>query len=102
MMRVTQRTMYTKMLNNMQSTLGAYMESNTQGASQKRINRPSDDPAGAALVLNARRNIENSVQYKANVDTAKGWLQLTDGVLQQTSTTLIKINIPRINEFRVH
>lgn len=91
MMRVTQRTMYTKMLNNMQSTLGAYMESNTQGASQKRINRPSDDPAGAALVLNARRNIENSVQYKANVDTAKGWLQLTDGVLQQTSTTLIKI-----------
>ena len=90
-MRVTQRTMYDSMVNNMQSTLSAYMESNIQGGSQKKINRPSDDPAGMALVLNTRRNIDSTTQYQRNVDTAKGWLGLTDSTLMQVSTTLRSI-----------
>ena len=90
-MRVTQRTMYDSMLGNMQNTLGAYMESNIQGGSQKKINRPSDDPAGMALVLNTRRNIDSTVQYQRNVDTAKGWLSLADSTLMNVSTTVIKI-----------
>ena len=42
--RVTQRNMYGSMINNMQNSLAAYMESVMQGSTQKRINRPSDDP----------------------------------------------------------
>lgn len=90
-MRVTQRTMYDTMLGNMQSTLGAYMESNIQGGSQKKINRPSDDPAGMALVLNTRRNIDSTTQYQRNADTAKGWLSLADSTLMQVSSTLSSI-----------
>lgn len=80
-MRVTQRTMYNNYINGMQSTLGAYMESNIQGGSQKKINRPSDDPAGMALVLNTRNSIENITQFERNADTAAGWLKLADQTL---------------------
>jgi flagellar hook-associated protein 3 FlgL len=48
--RVTQQSMYNTMVSQMQSTLAAYMESNEQGSTQKKINRPSDDPAGTYRV----------------------------------------------------
>ena len=90
--RVTQRNMYGSMINNMQNSLAAYMESFMQGSTQKRINRPSDDPAGAFRVLTARNQIQNTDQYKTNVETAKGWLQLADNVVAtQTSNVLTQL-----------
>lgn len=91
-MRVTQRTMYSSFIGGMQSTLGAYMESNIQGGSQKKINRPSDDPAGMALVLNTRNSIDGIKQYQRNADTAAGWLGLADETLSnQVSKLMIDI-----------
>lgn len=90
--RVTQRNMYGSMINNMQNSLAAYMESTLQGSTQKRLNRPSDDPAGAFRVLTARNQIQNTDQYKTNVETAKGWLQLADNVVAtQTSNVLTQL-----------
>ncbi len=82
---------YDNSLYNMQSSLGALMESNIQGGTQKQINRPSDDPAGAALVLNTRADIASTEQFETNVDIARGWLNLADTTLQQTSTTIASI-----------
>lgn len=79
--RVTQQSMYNTMVSQMQSTLAAYMESNEQGSTQKKINRPSDDPAGTYRVLMTRDDISATEQYESNVDTATGWLQLADDVL---------------------
>ena len=84
--RVTQRNMYGSMINNMQNSLAAYMESTLQGSTQKRLNRPSDDPAGAFRVLPARNQIQNTDQYKTNVETAKGWLQLAEQASTDTCT----------------
>lgn len=90
--RVTQRNMYGSMINNMQNSLAAYMESTMQGSTQKRINRPSDDPAGTFRVLTARNQIQNTEQYKTNVETAQGWLQLADNVVAtQTSNVLTQL-----------
>ena len=90
--RVTQHNMYGSMINNMQGSLAAYMESCLQGSTQKRLNRPSDDPAGAFRVLTARNQIQNTDQYKTNVETAKGWLQLADNVVAtQTSNVLTQL-----------
>lgn len=90
--RVTQRNMYGSMINNMQNSLAAYMESTMQGSTQKRINRPSDDPAGTFRVLTARNEIQNTDQYKTNVETAKGWLQLADNVVAtQTNNILTQL-----------
>lgn len=89
-MRITQRNMYNSFIDGMQSTLGAYMESNIQGGSQKKINRPSDDPAGMALVLNTRNSIDNIKQFERNADTAEGWLKLADSTLSQHVTLTLE------------
>ncbi len=90
-MRVTNSMIYGNALSQMQSTLADYMESNIQGGTQKKINKPSDDPAGAALVLNTRVDIASTEQYQRNIDTARGWLEMTDGTLQEVSTTIASI-----------
>ena len=73
--------MYNNMVGHMQSNLAGYMESVQQGASQKKINRPSDDPAGTYRVLTTRQDMVSTEQYQENVDTATGWLSLADSVL---------------------
>ncbi len=88
--RVTQQTMYGNMVGQMQKNLGAYMESVQQGSTQKKINRPSDDPAGTYRVLTTRTDMTNTTQYKENVDTAKGWLNLADSVLSNRVSTAIQ------------
>ncbi|MFT4301991.1 MAG: flagellar hook protein [Desulfovibrio sp.] len=90
--RVTQSSMYNTMVGQMQKNLSAYMESNEQGSTQKKINRPSDDPAGTYRVLMTRDDISDTKQYQTNCDTAKGWLSLADDVLgTQLSTTMTKL-----------
>lgn len=79
--RITQRTMYGSMVDQMQKNLAAYMESNEQGSTQKKINRPSDDPAGTYRVLMSRDEINATTQYQSNADTATGWLKLADSIL---------------------
>ena len=88
--RVTQQTMYNSMVSGMQNNLGAYMESIQQGSTQKKINRPSDDPAGTYRVLTTRVDMTKTAQYKENVDTAKGWLNLADDVLSNQATVAIQ------------
>lgn len=90
--RITQNQMYDTLTTQMQKNLSAYMESNEQGSTQKKINRPSDDPAGTYRVLTTRDDINATNQYQSNVDTAKGWLSLTDNVLgTQLSTALTSL-----------
>ena len=91
-LRITQNGMFRTMTGQMQKSLSAYMESNEQGSTQKKINRPSDDPAGIYRVLMTRNDINATTQYQSNVDTAKGWLSLADNVLgTQVSTVLTNL-----------
>lgn len=79
--RITQSMMYSDMVGQMQRNLAAYMESNEQGSTQKKINRPSDDPAGTYRVLTTRDDLNATAQYQTNVDTAKGWINLSMDIL---------------------
>lgn len=88
-MRVTQKSMHNAVVSQMQRNLSAYMESNQQGSTQKKINRPADDPAGTYRVLMTRNDIDATKQYQSNVDTAKGWLNLADEVLGTKLSTVI-------------
>lgn len=87
-MRVAQRTMYNSFVSNMNRTLSNYMESNIQSSSQKKINRPSDDPVGMARVLNYRAAITRNEQYESNSNDAVAWLRSTDSALAQAQTIL--------------
>ncbi len=90
-MRVSLRNQYSNFLYNLQNTQSNLMELNMQASSQKRINKPSDDPVGMARVLNYRTSIAGIDQYSSNIDTAKGWLNLADESMIQASTLLTKL-----------
>lgn len=87
--RITQPLMYNSMVGNMQTGLSNYMQSVEQSATQKRINRPSDDPAGTYRVLMTRDDIDTTQQLMTNIKTARGWLQLEDSVLSNEVSTVL-------------
>lgn len=89
-MRVSQRQRFTFFINNMNDSLTELMELNIQAASQKRINRPSDDPVGTARVLGHRDTIKALEQYKTNANDAKGWLNIADNTLIEVNTILTR------------
>ncbi|WP_342356080.1 flagellar hook-associated protein FlgL [Oceanidesulfovibrio marinus] len=89
-MRVSQLNLYSNFISNMNRTLTDYMDLNIQASSQKRINAPSDDPAGAARVRAYRAELSRLGQYRENVSTARGWLGQADSTLLQANTVLTR------------
>lgn len=93
MLRVTQRTMYSTMVNQMNNSLASYMGSQEQGSTLKKVNKPSDDPAGMARILKYRATIDRTTQLENSSDSALGWLQLADTTLSNTVSSLLGSNI---------
>jgi flagellar hook-associated protein 3 FlgL len=60
-----------------------------QISSQKRINRPSDDPAGTRVVFDCRDTRSSIEQYKRNLDSAKGWVSATESTLGSIRDILV-------------
>ncbi|MCR5814732.1 MAG: flagellar hook protein [Desulfovibrio sp.] len=87
--RITQSMIYDNYVSQMQTSLGAYMNSAEQGSTQKKINAPSDDPSGTYKILNLRNSTTYNKQLLSNCDTAKGWLELEDSVLATQVPTVI-------------
>jgi len=62
----------------------------TQAASQKRVNKPSDDPVGTTKLLNSRTTEIGVNQYLKNLDFAKGFLDYSDSSLEELSNSLMR------------
>ena len=90
MFRVSQNQMYSQYLNGMNSSLSSLIELNLQAQTQKRVNKPSDDPTATARILDHRDTLHAYGQYKTNLDTAKGWLSMSDSTLMQVSTIITR------------
>ena len=95
-LRVTQGLMYNSFVGGMNRTLSDLMESNIQSTSQKKVNRPSDDPVAAGRILASRGTLDKLSTYDGNIKMAMGWLNLADNILAagdgsvQTVLTRIK------------
>ncbi|MYL84847.1 flagellar hook-associated protein 3 [Desulfovibrio aerotolerans] len=90
-LRVAQQTIYGSIIQRNNASLARLMETNLQSSTQKRINAPSDDPNGAAMVLQTRCDISQLAQYKSNIASATGWLQQSDSALTSVSTLITTI-----------
>ena len=77
-MRVTDNMKYYSAIRNMNVLQQGYNELLEKLASQKRINRPSDDPSGLMNVLDFRQTLAAIDQYKANIDRGNTWLSMTE------------------------
>ena len=73
-MRISQNMIYSSSIKYMNSSLDKLAQANEQNASQKRINRPSDDPSGYAEARGLDSIIKNLDQNSANIGTARAWL----------------------------
>lgn len=61
-----------------------------QAATQKRINKPSDDPLAATRVLSARTNVNSSQQFIKNINQAKNFLEFSDQSLGEMTEVLTR------------
>ncbi|THB70665.1 MAG: flagellar hook-associated protein 3 [Desulfovibrio sp.] len=88
--RVSHQSLFNNFVTHMNKSLVELMDMNIQASSQKKINKPSDDPAGTARVLSYRSNLSSLGQYRENIDSARGWLGMADSTLIQVNTVLTR------------
>jgi flagellar hook-associated protein 3 FlgL len=90
-MRVTTRSLYGNFLSTVARTQAKLADLNEQAATQKRVNKPSDDAVGTARIFAYRDSLAAIGQYEKNIEAAKGWLGLADEVTMQASDILSRL-----------
>lgn len=80
-MRVTNTMMRNNSMLNMQKNKIAYSKYLNQYNTQKKIQRPSDDPTIAIRALKYRTTIVEIDQYLTNIKDATSWMDATEEVL---------------------
>ncbi len=88
MTRITQRSIQESTLANLQRNLQGMAAIQEQLSSQKRINRPSDDPTGTVSALTLRADLRANEQHRRNADDGNAWLTTTDSTLQTATSQL--------------
>jgi flagellar hook-associated protein 3 FlgL len=96
MTRVTHHSIQVSTLSNLQRNLSAMGALQEQLSTQKRINRPSDDPTGTVSALQLRAGLRATEQHGRNADDGIGWLGATDSALQSASDVLIRAKVQTV------
>ena len=97
-MRITENMRYGSLIAGLGRAQGNYSSLMEQMASQKKINRPSDDPVGATRVLDFRGVRDSIAQYGRNIENADAWLQLSETKLENISDLIGQAREAGIND----
>jgi flagellar hook-associated protein 3 FlgL len=87
-MRISTNYIYENTRRTIQQSTANLLKAQEVMATQRRINRLSDDPVGAGRVLNVERMISQNDQFVRNLDTANTLAQLYDGSFDSTLSLL--------------
>ena len=91
-MRVTNKIIQNNSVNNINLNKTLQDKLNTQMATEKKINRPSEDPVVAIRALRLRTNVSQVTQYYSkNIPDANSWLELTEDALGTTTDVLTEM-----------
>lgn len=83
-MRVTNQMMINSSIANIQANKNQINTMDTQLSTQKKINKPSDDPIIAIRALRLRSSLDQVTQYvDKNIPDASSWLSVTQDALSQ-------------------
>ena len=88
-MRVSDKMFFQKILSNVNKNRERMYNLQEQAASQKRINKLSDDPLGASRSLSAKEEIKEAQQYGKTINYALSFLKTTDQSLEELSGLLL-------------
>jgi len=87
-MKVATRTIYENIAANLFKSAEKLQSLNENASSGKRINQPSDDPVGAAAVLDIQTVLGALAQYKTNVNGASSQLKASESVMTSVNDLL--------------
>ena len=99
-MRVSDKVLYNTATNHLQQNLEKLLGLQEKASSGKRINRPSDDPAGAVKVVDYNTAISRVEQYQRNINNAFSFLSATESVISNTQNIIVRakeISISALN-----
>ena len=86
--RVTEKSIHTRVLANLQRNLAQGARIQEQLSSGKQLNRPSDSPAGTVTALQLRSEVRASQQFSRNAEDGMGWLNTAENTLSSASTAV--------------
>jgi len=89
-MRISDKLNQTQLMNNVQKTRSNLQSLQNQAATMKKVTKPSDDPIGAAKVLENRTELKNLNQFEKDIQQARLFLDTTESTLAQMTETLVR------------
>jgi flagellar hook-associated protein 3 FlgL len=89
-MRVSDKLNQTQLMNNIQKSRSNLQQLQTQAATMKKVTKPSDDPIGAAKILENRTELKNLQQFEKDINEAKFFIETTESTLGQLNEALIR------------
>ncbi len=89
-MRITHQTMEDRWLRDVQDRMRSIDRINRQIGSGVKIDKPSDDPAGASRVVRIQEVVARNEQYLKNIDEAIAVHAATDSALDQVYQNLVR------------
>ncbi|MCL6636897.1 MAG: flagellar hook-associated protein FlgL [Alicyclobacillus sp.] len=87
-MRVTQGMLNQQMLLDLETNTARLSALQNQISTGKRINTPADDPVGVVFVMRYKNDIQYYQQYQDNASAAQGWLNYTEGAMNQAQQVM--------------
>lgn len=91
-MRITNKIMQQNNLSNINTNKVYEDKLSTQMSTEKKINRPSDDPVVAIRALRLRSSVTEVTQYYSkNIPDAESWLNVTQDALNNLTEVLTKM-----------
>ena len=87
-MRVSSNAVYNTIIGNLFKNSERLLKAQVKVATEKRINKPSDDPIGMGKVLDYRKRLASIDQYQSNIAKGKAGIQMTETTLDMVSDLL--------------
>ncbi|MDR0268716.1 flagellar hook-associated protein FlgL [Paenibacillus sp.] len=91
-MRITQSMMSGSMMGHLQTNYQRLDKSQEQLMTQRRLNRPSDDPVGVASALKYRAEISSTTQFSENAEDADSWMKFSDTVMTEATQIVQRLS----------
>jgi flagellar hook-associated protein 3 FlgL len=88
--RVTQTSMTTQVMADLQRSMARGQKIQGQISSGKQLTRPSDSPTGTVTSLQLRGEVRSTQQYSRNADDGLGWLGTIQDKLGDASSQVIR------------
>ncbi|MEN6317579.1 MAG: flagellar hook-associated protein FlgL [Syntrophaceae bacterium] len=96
--RVTDKMRFNMLNNSVSVSQSQYSEVMEKLATEKQVNKPSDDPLGMGKILDYRSAIAQITNYKNNIDSSKSWLSATESNLSNVNDILTSIKATAVSQ----